>query len=126
MQVSYKIPEYAAVANALGACIARPTLALQVHIDTQNKVYDIDQNGLRGSINAGRSFQMKDAKELAMQHMLEIAKERGMEKYAEQAEYYLEEQFNVIRGWDTVGKIYDIGIQISPGFIEAYQGVSSK
>ncbi len=124
MQVAYRIPEYAAVANALGACVARPTLALQVHIDTQNKVFTIDQDGLRGSLPAGRSFQMRDAQELAKHHLLELAKARGMEHYATQAEYFLEEQFNVIRGWDTVGKIYDLGIQISPGLIDAYQGVS--
>ncbi|PKM77734.1 MAG: hydantoinase [Firmicutes bacterium HGW-Firmicutes-15] len=124
MQVECRIPKYAAVANALGACVARPTLALQVHIDTQNKVFAIDQDGLSGSIPAGRSFQMKDAKELAQHHLVEIAKSRGMEQYAGEAEFYLEEQFNVIRGWDTVGKIFDVGVQISPGFIEEYQGVS--
>jgi N-methylhydantoinase A/oxoprolinase/acetone carboxylase beta subunit len=124
LQVEFRIPEYAAVANALGACVARPTLALQVHIDTQNKVFAIDQDGLSGSIPAGRSFQMKDAKELALHHLVEMANSRGMEQYAGDANFYLEEQFNVIRGWDTVGRIFDIGVQISPGFIEEYQGVS--
>ncbi|MDD3363586.1 MAG: hydantoinase/oxoprolinase family protein [Syntrophomonas sp.] len=124
MQIKCRIPEYAAVANALGACVARPTLALKVHIDTQNKVFSIDQDGLSGSISAGRSFQMKDAKELAQHHLMEIAKSRGMEQYAGEAEFYLEEQFNVIRGWETAGKIFDIGVQISPGFIKEYQGVS--
>ncbi len=124
MQAEYRIPEYAAVANALGACVARPTLALHVHIDTQNKVFAIDQDGLHGSLPAVRSFQMKDAKELAQHHLTEIAKSRGMEHYAVEAEFYLEEQFNVIRGWDTAGKIFDVGVQISPGFIEEYKGVS--
>ena len=124
MQVNFRIPAYAAVANALGACVARPTLALQVHIDTQNKFFAIDQGGLSGSIPAGRSFQMKDAKELAQHHLVEIATSRGMEQYAGEAEFYLEEQFNVIRGWDTVGKIFDVGVQISPGFIKEYQGVN--
>jgi N-methylhydantoinase A/oxoprolinase/acetone carboxylase beta subunit len=124
MQVEYRIPPYAAVANALGACVARPTLALQVHIDTQNKIFSIDLDGLRGSLPAGRFFQMKDAKELAKHHLVDIAKSRGMEQYAGEADFYLEEQFNVIRGWDTVGKIFDVGVQISPGFIKEYQGVS--
>jgi len=124
MQVECTIPPYAAVANALGACVARPTLALKVHIDTQNGYYVIDQDGTSGSISAGKNLQMQDAKNLAQQHLEEIAKLRGMDEYSGEAEFYLEEQFNVIRGWDTAGKIFDIGIQISPGFIKEYQGVS--
>ncbi|MDD4802708.1 MAG: hydantoinase/oxoprolinase family protein [Syntrophomonas sp.] len=124
MQVDFRIPEYADVANALGACVSRPTLALQVHIDTQNRIYSIDQDGISDSIPNVRSFQIKDAKELAMQNLVEIAHKRGMESYADEAEFYLEEQFNMIRGWDTAGKIFEIGVQISPGFIQEYKGVS--
>lgn len=124
MQVECTIPAYAAVANALGACVARPTLSLKVHIDTQSGYYVIDQDGKSGSIPAGRNMQLKDARELAQQQLVEIAKVRGMDEYSGEAEFYLEEQFNVIRGWNTAGKIFDIGIQISPGFIKEYQGVS--
>jgi len=123
MNVDYRIPEHAAVANALGACVARPTLALKVHLDTQNGYFVLDQDGISGSIQAGRSFQIQDAKELAQKHLTEMANARGMEKYSGEAEFYLEEQFNVIKGWNTAGKIFDIGIQISPGFIKEYQGV---
>jgi len=123
MQVAYRIPVHAEVANALGACVARPTLALKLHIDTQNGYYTIDQEGLRGSIPLGKSMQMQDARDLAQVHLLKMAQERGMERYAADAECYLEEQFNVIRGWNTAGKIFDVGVQISPGFIEEYQGV---
>jgi N-methylhydantoinase A/oxoprolinase/acetone carboxylase beta subunit len=126
MKVEYRIPEYAEVANALGACVARPTLSLKVHIDTQNGYFTADQDGIKGKIPTGRSFQMQDAKDLALKYLTEIANNRGMNKYSDEAEFYLEEQFNVIRGWDTAGKIFDIGIQISPGFIKEYQGVSSK
>jgi len=124
MQVEYTIPVHAAVANALGACVARPTLSLKVHIDTQSGYYVIDQEGKRGSIPAGKNMQMQDARVLAQQHLAEIAKVRGMDEYSGEAEFYLEEQFNVIRGWNTAGKIFDVGIQISPGFIKEYQGVS--
>lgn len=124
MQVECTIPDYAPVANALGACVARPTLSLKVHIDTQNGYYATDQDGRSGSLPAGSSMQMQDARELARQQLEEIARQRGMDEYSREAEFYLEEQFNVIRGWNTAGKIFDIGIQISPGFIKEYQGVS--
>jgi len=123
MNVDYIIPKHAAVANALGACVARPTLALKVHLDTQNGYFVIDQDGISGSLQAGRSFQIQDAKELAQKYLTEMANTRGMDQYSGEAEFYLEEQFNVIRGWNTAGKIFDIGIQIAPGFIKEYQGV---
>ncbi len=124
MQVEYTIPAYAAVANALGACVARPTLALKVHIDTENGYYVLDQTGAKGEVNPGRGMQLQEAKALARQHLEKMAQANGIDDYADEAEFYLEEQFNVIRGWNTAGKIFDIGIQISPGFIKEYQGVS--
>jgi hypothetical protein len=124
MQVEYLIPEYAAVANALGACVARPTLALKLHVDTEKGYFVLDQDGISGSVKAGQAMQMQEAREMARQHLLELARARGMEQYADEAEFYLEEQFNVIRGWNTAGKIFDIGIQIAPGIIKEYQGVS--
>ncbi|MCX5780835.1 MAG: hydantoinase/oxoprolinase family protein [Firmicutes bacterium] len=124
MQVEYLIPEYAAVANALGACVARPTLALKIHVDTEKGYFVVDQDGISGSVKTGQSMQMQEARDLARQHLLELARGLGMEQYAGEAEFYLEEQFNVIRGWSTAGKIFDIGIQIAPGIIKEYQGVS--
>jgi N-methylhydantoinase A len=124
MQVDWVIPEYAEVANALGACIARPTLALKLHADTQSGYFVLDQDGIRGRVPIGTSMQLQDARDLARQQLTDLARQRGMEQYAEEAEFFLEEQFNVIRGWSTSGKIFDIGIQIAPGFIKEYQGVS--
>jgi len=123
MEINHTIPPYAEVANALGACVARPTLSMKVHIDTQNGYYTADQDGISDKIAVGRSFQLSDARELARTNLTSLARARGMEDYADEAEIYLEEQFNVIRGWNTAGKIFDIGIQISPGFIKEYQGV---
>jgi len=124
MQVEYLIPEYAAVANALGACVARPTLALSLHVDTEKGYFVLDQEGISGRVKVGQSMQLQDAREMARQHLAELARARGMEQYADEAEFYLEEQFNVIRGWNTAGKIFDIGIQIAPGIIMEYKGVS--
>lgn len=124
MGVPSVIPEYAPVANALGACVARPTLALKIHIDTQNGYWVLDQEGKRGEIPTGRDLQMGTALELARNQLAQLALERNMQDYAGEAEIFLQEQFNVIRGWSTAGKIFDVGIQIAPGLIKEYQGVS--
>ena len=52
------------------------------------------------------------------------ARERGLSAYADDAQVYLEEQFNVIRGLGLVGKLFDVGIQIAPGFVHGYEGVA--
>jgi hypothetical protein len=104
--------------------VARPTLALKLHVDTEKGYFVLDQEGISGLVKVGQSMQLQDAREMARKHLAELARARGMEQYADDAEFYLEEQFNVIRGWNTAGKIFDIGIQIAPGIITEYQGVS--
>jgi len=121
MQVKAFIHKYSAVANAIGAAIARPTLALNLHIDTQNASYSTDIDGLSGSLENPRTMQMQDAHQLARELLEAIAVQRDLGSYASEAEVFREEQFNVIRSWDTHGKIFELGIQIKPGFIAAYK-----
>jgi hypothetical protein len=35
----------------------------------------------------------------------------------------MEEQFNMIRGYNSSGKLFEIGIQVTPGFINEFKGV---
>ncbi len=123
MQVECTIPDFAAVANALGACVARPTLTVKVHIDTQNGYWVMDQEGRGGKVKTGTKMQMEEALDLARRNLKELALDRHMQDYADEAEFFLQEQFNVIRGWSTSGKIFDVGVQIAPGLIKDYQGV---
>lgn len=110
-----------AVANALGAAIARPTLSVTLHADTQQRRYYLDQEGLQGQVSSG--FQLPEAKQLALDCLTKIAGQRGFKEYAGSYEFNLEEQFNMIRGWATVGKLFDVTVQISPGVIDEFKGV---
>ena len=114
---------YSPVANALGAAVARPTLSLLLHADTRRQVYDLNVEGITGTI--GAHAQMTDVKDLAVQHLQEIARQRGIGRYADRYEFFLEEQFNMVRGWSTTGKLFDVGIQIAPGVIDEFKGVLS-
>ncbi len=125
MNVDCLIHKYSPVANALGACVVRPTLAVELHIDTQNNFFTVDPGGYRESLNKRGNLQLEDAKELAREYLRKIGQERGMEEYANDFQFYMEEQFNIIRGWDRAGKLFDIGIQVSPGFINEYKGVEA-
>ncbi len=115
------IHPYSPVANALGAAVSRPTLSLHVHADTRQRAYYLSVDGLTGGCNA--NLQLEDVKGLARKYLREIAIKRGIGQYADQSEIYLEEQFNMVRGWSTMGKLFDVGIQIAPGVIDDYEGV---
>jgi N-methylhydantoinase A len=121
LQCQSLISHYSPVANALGAAVSRPTLSLLVHADTQKGAYYLNLDGIRGKCPP--DFQLTDVKKLAYRHLQQIAKKRGIQRYAQHCEFFLEEQFNVVRGWSTRGKIYDVGIQIAPGVIADYKGV---
>ena len=112
---------YSPVANALGAAVARPTLSLLMHADTEQQTYYLNLEGISGKISPG--WQLKDAKELARKQLQQIAENRGIGHYADRYEYFLEEQFNMIRGWSTAGKLFDVGVQIAAGIIDDFKGV---
>lgn len=121
--VKHFLHHYSPVANALGAALARPTLAVQVHMDTQNRMYTVSPGGAGGRLE-NRNYQMEDAINLARRYLKDLGSKRDLSAYADEAEIYLEEQFNVIRGWDRAGKLFDVGIEIKPGFIHGFKGVS--
>lgn len=121
LRVKHFIHEYSPVANAVGAALARPTLSLNLHIDTQNGYYSTDLEGVHGTVQKGKAMQIKDAQNLARDVLEKVAAEKDMAAYANEAVFFQEEQFNIIRGWDSSGKIFEIGIQIVPGFIAAFK-----
>ncbi len=123
MNVESFIHPYSPVANALGASVVRPTLTVVLHVDTQSNKYTLDPGGKSGELEKPRSFQLTDAKEMARQYLLTVGQELGMEEYTADSSFFLEEQFNMIRGWDRVGKLFEVGIQVAPGFIEEFKGV---
>lgn len=118
------VHHYSPVANALGAAVARPTLTLLLHADTEQRSYYLNLEGISGQISSG--CQLEDAKELARKQLKIIAEKRGIGRYADRYEYFLEEQFNMIRGWSTAGKLFDVGVQITSGIIDEFKGVQMQ
>jgi len=109
------------VGNALGAVVARPTLQIKLHADTQAGTYSTDGD-VKELPNPDR-IQMRDIKELSEKELRALTERKGIADYFSEREFFLEEQFNVIRGWSTFGRIFDVGITISPGVIKGFKGV---
>lgn len=117
------VHHYSDVANALGAAVARPTLSVYLHLDTERSLCSVEPGGVVEKTHEIVKYQLSDARELAVKYLRKWGKERGMETYLDEYTVFHEEQFNVIRGWNRTGRIFDIGIQIAPGLIQEYQGV---
>jgi len=108
-------PPYAAVANAIGAAVARPTLQLSLRADTEQGYYIIREDGIQEKISR-HSFNEQKALELAKERLLQKAAGYGLKVAPEEIEITYQEVFNMIRGWSTVGRLYDLTVQ-TPGGI---------
>ncbi len=101
------IPPYAPVANALGAAVARATYTTTLHIDTERRRVDILEAGVSEPLPPGR-FTLEDARALARQWMARRGDALGIASPLDEAEETLAEQFNVVDGWTTAGRIFDV------------------
>jgi N-methylhydantoinase A len=114
------VPEYAAVANAIGAAVARPTLTLNLHIDTERGEYIVAEEGLIGKVT-DKKMAPEQAEKLAKKLIAERATRLGIGEYADEAQLTYSEVFNMIRGWSTVGRLLDIRMEIPAGLLTSWE-----
>jgi N-methylhydantoinase A len=127
LQAKALIPEHAEVGNAIGAAVARPTLTLNLRIDTEQKVYSVAEEGLIQSLNTTdisnfNKMRSVDAETLAARLLRERAEKFGISEYTKEAEITRSEVFNVVKGWMTAGKLFDVSMQIPAGLISEWKG----
>ena len=113
------VPEYAPVANAIGAAVARPTLTLNLHIDTEKGEFSVAEEGLTGRVT-DQNMNLDNAERLARRLLAERAARLGIGEYAGEAEVTYSEVFNMIRGWSTVGKLMDVRMEIPAGLLPSW------
>lgn len=107
------VPATSSVANAIGAALARPTLKLDFFADTERGTYTTNIGGLQG-ILPRRFKNIEEAKEFTLELLQGIAKDWHLPEDIPLETLY-EEGFNVVRGWQTTGRIFQIGSQTVPG-----------
>ncbi|AKB54799.1 MULTISPECIES: hydantoinase/oxoprolinase family protein [Methanosarcina] len=120
------IPEHAEVGNAIGAAVARPTITLNLHIDTEQKVYSVAEEGEIVSLNTTKfknlnKISLDEAETLAAKLLNERAEDFGISEYADEAEIVNSEVFNVVNGWYTTGRLFDVNMQIPAGLIPEWK-----
>ena len=112
-----------AVANAIGAAVARPTLTLNLRIDTERGEYAVAEEGTIGKVG-DRKMGLEQAEAMARKLIAERAKRLGVGEYAKEAEVTYSEIFNMVRGWSTVGRLLDVRMEIPAGILASWGGVS--
>lgn len=120
MGLSYEIPQQGMVANAIGAAVARPTLDISLRADTVEGTYTVGELGIKNKL-PNKKFLLADAQALATQHLTELARSRGIS--LSEIEIIQSEEFNVIRSFNTVGKIMTCRLQIKPGVLTSKEEI---
>lgn len=106
------VPQHAAVANAVGAALAGTTLRLEVLIDTEEMTYSTNLGNIKGKLNR-KIRNLEEARGFAGELFARAKADRQVEE--ERTEVLYEEEFNIVRGWHTTGRIYQLGLQNPPG-----------
>lgn len=112
--LTYDLPKQGMVANAIGAAVARPTVDITLRADTAEGYYTVSELGIKNRLPNGK-FTLTDAYQLAAEHLAELATIRGISPGV--TEIIQSEEFNVVQGFRTVGKIMTCRLQIKPGVL---------
>lgn len=111
------IPPYAPVANAIGAAVAKPTIQVNLHADTEQDLYIIEEEGYQGYIEG--NFDLNIALQLAKEWLVKRGVKLGLKNQvlAQELEVTRQEVFNMVRNYRTTGRLYDISIQTPRGIM---------
>jgi hypothetical protein len=109
------------VANAIGAALARTTCEVTLFADTQLGIATAPEENYSRKISY--NYSNKDALDAA--GVLLKAKALKMGAVSEDLELEVLEnlEFNMVRGFNTVGKNIRIKVQVKPGLIHEYHEV---
>jgi hypothetical protein len=112
------------VANAIGCALARTTSEVTLFADTAQQV--AVAAGEQFSREISHTFNLDNASELALQLLREKALRRGANPDHLDMEVTDAYQFNMIRGFHTIGKNIRVRAQIKPGLIKGYDPIGGK
>lgn len=107
------VPPCSILANAIGAALSRTTLYLEYQADTEQMTYSTNIGGLQGALDQ-KLRSLDEAREKALNHFNQVSAKWGLE-HETLPEILYEESFNIVRGWSTMGKIFQVGLQTAPG-----------
>ncbi len=109
------------VANAIGAALARTTCEVTFFADTERGIAQAPEENFSQPIGPGYNA------DTALQQAFELLKTKAIARgaNADHLEMELLEllQFNMVRGFNTIGKNIRVRVQVKPGLIQDYHQI---
>lgn len=115
MSLQTQIPEFAPVANALGAALARPTLLASIQVNTMAGYYSLSQESVRHK--ADKSFNRSRAEAILLNHIKNLAKEADIDLVDEYIQVVDFEEYPVLAGYSDSGVVINMTMQIKPDIL---------
>lgn len=117
------VPRWA-VANAIGAALARTTCEVMLYADTEQQTAFAPEEDFQQAVE--RSFDRRAARRMALDLLQEKALARGANADYLEMEITEDLEFNMVRGFSTTGKNIRIRAQVKPGLIHDYDPVAGR
>ena len=115
------VPKDYAVANAIGAALAKPTSELTLLANTALGTLSVPEFGIYEHIS--KNYTVDQAKTKAIELLRKHALSNKMDESLTEIEITEESSFNMVRGFSSSGKNIRIKAQIKPGHILELGGV---
>lgn len=112
------IPPGGMVANAIGAALARPTVAASLRADTTEGYYLIPESGKRERLP--KRFNMQAAEEILSAWLHQKA--GGWQMEGSETEVISREYFRTVHGYYDTGEIIYLRMQLKPGILYKITG----
>jgi len=112
------------VANAVGAALARTTCEVSLFADTQLGIAMAPEEDFSQSV--GSRFGIDDALQRAYELLKRKAFHLGAGREELEMEVLEEQQFNMVRGFQTTGRNIRVKVQVKPGLMQGYGAIVEK
>ncbi|TDX52383.1 hydantoinase/oxoprolinase family protein [Orenia marismortui] len=107
LNLDYQLPKNSKVANAIGAALAKITQKCTLYADTSQGYYYISELGIKEEV--GSNFNLEQAQKIVKDKL-----KRNID-FGALIEISNAQSFNMVRGFNTIGRIIEITAQIKPG-----------
>ena len=107
------IPQNYAVANAIGAALAKPTFEIELFADTSKGQLIIPNLNVRERISG--NYSLNQAQTEARSYLVEYCKNNGIDVSLEDIEVIESSSFKMVQGYYSTGKDIRVKCQVKPG-----------
>ena len=107
------VPEYAGVANAVGAAMTGKTMEVELFADTARRKLHVPALSVLRSIAA--SYDLERGREEAVQYLREAMEAQGVELDPDEVQILQADSFTMVEGFSRVGRNIRVRCQRKPG-----------